>query len=155
MDWKNAAEEAVEDIKEDGLIGGTKDLREEYSLDQQELGKILIISSITLFVASVPAALTLQEAYDSVEKSNNKLNEVQGVVTSDRFQQNLDTMEERVRGSLSTTLKQVSSSMAQMNSSVSELEQTEEKLEKRSNTFKWLSLISILGFVSGIVTIYV
>lgn len=155
MDWKEAAEEAVEDIRKDGIIGGTEDLREEYSLDQQELGKILIISSITLFIAAVPSALTLQETHDELEASNQQLNTVQGVITSDRFQTNLDTIRSRVRGSLSTTLDQVATSMSQMNQSVSNLEAAEEKLETRADTFRWLSLISILGFVSGVVTIYV
>ena len=155
MDWKEAAEEAVEDIREDGIIGGTEDLRREYSLDQQELGKILVISSLTLFVAAVPSALTLQDTYQTVEVSNNKLNEVQGIITSDRFQRNMDTMQNRFSGNLGATLGQVSDSLQRMNSSVSDLERTEEVLEQRSNTYKWLSLISIMGFVSGVVTIYV
>jgi hypothetical protein len=155
MDWKEAAEEAVEDIREDGIIGGTKDLRQEYRLDQRELGKIIFISSLALFVTSAPAALTLQDTYNTVESANDDLNQVQGIITSDGFQRNLEVMNERVSGDLGTTIEQVYRGMQRTNQSLQRLESTERQLQDQSENYKWMSLLSIMGMVAGIVTIYV
>lgn len=155
MDWKRAAEDAVEDIKEDGVIGGTKDLREEYRIDQKELGKIMFISSLALLVTSAPAALTLQDTYSTVESANNDLNQVQSIISSDGFQRNLQVLNERVSGDLGSTIEQISSGMERTNTSLQRLESTETKLEEQANTYRWMSLISIMGMVAGIVTIYI
>lgn len=155
MDWKEAAEETVRDIKEDGLRGAAHDLNQEYGIDQAEFAKILFITSLALLVTSAPAALTLQETYENVESANNDLNQVQSVMTSEGFQQNLEVLNSRISGDLASTLQQVSRNVDTTNKSLESLESTENKLEQQSNTYKWLSLISIMGMVAGVVTLYI
>jgi len=155
MDWKEAAEETVEDIREDGLRGAAHDLNQEYGIDQAEFGKIVFITSLALFVTSAPAALTLQDTYEDLSSANDDLNQVQSIITAEGFQQNLEVMSSRVQGDLGNAIDQVSTGMERTNQSLEKLESAESQLEQRSETYKWMSLISIMGMVAGVVTLYI
>jgi len=142
-------------LKEDGLRETAAELHEEYGIDQQEFGKIMVIASLALFIASVPSALTLQQTHDDIRQVNQNFDPIQGVLDSDRFQRNIDTLDSRVGGQLGNSISQVVDSLDDTRSDMKKLEETETKLQERADTYKWLSLISILGIVSGVVTIYI
>lgn len=144
-----------DDLEQDGLRRTAVELHEEYGIDQKELGKIIIIASLALMVASIPSALTLQKAHDQVKAANNDYNQVQGIIQSDRFQSNMKTLQSRVGGNIGRTISQIAEALRDSNENMEKLEGTESNLEERADTYRWLSLISILGLVSGIVTIYV
>lgn len=154
MGNKEKVQEIAEEFEREGPKATLKELHREYGLDQQELGKIILISSLAIFVVSVPAAITLQETHDQVSSVNTDMDEVQGMINSNTFQQSLTSVE-AVGGSLARNIQVISEDLRNANASISELESTETTLGQRANTYKWISLVSLIGIISGIVTIYI
>lgn len=155
MDWREAAKETVEELKSEGVEETVEDIEDSYVIDQRELGKIIVIASLSLMVASIPSALTLQSAHDDLGEVNQDLDQVQGIVASDRFQSSMETLQSRIGGSLGRTLDRVMTGVETTNQSVQQLEATQSRLKEKAELYRWLSLISIIGVVSGIVTIYI
>lgn len=154
MGKKEDIQDIAEELEEEGPKETLKQLHREYGLDQQELGKIILISSLAIFVVSAPAALTLQETHDEIQSVNTEMDDVQGMINSNTFQQSLNNVE-NIGGSLARNIQVISQDLRAANSSISELESTENTLGQRAQTYKWISLISLLGIISGLVTIYV
>lgn len=155
MAFQEFLKDLKKDLKEDGVKETAVELHDEYGIDQQEFGKIVIIASLALFIASVPSALTLQETHDELKQTNENFDPIQGILDSDRFQENLDTLDSRVEGQLGNSISQIVNTLEDTRSDMERLEETEKQLQDRANTYKWLSLISILGMVSGVVIIYI
>jgi hypothetical protein len=155
MGKKQLIQEIAHDLEEEGPRKTLANLHAEYGLDQRELGKIMLITSLAMFIVAAPSALTLQESHDQIQKVNNDMDEVQGMINSQSFQQSLDALQSRVGGTLGRTLGTISSDLEKANSSMSKLEKTEETLDQRAHTYKWISLISLLGIISGAVTMYI
>ena len=151
---KEEIEDIADELKNQGPLQTMKDLHEEYGIDQRELGKIILISSLAVFVVSAPAAITLQETHDQVSLANTDMDQVQGMINSDSFQQSLSNLED-VGGSLAQNIQVISEDLRTANSSISELESTEQKLGERAQTYKWISLISLIGIITGVMTIYI
>lgn len=155
MGWKKTAKETLEELKSDGVEETVEDIERTYTLDQQELGKILLIASLSLMVAAIPSAMTLQTAHDNIQGVNNDLDDVQGIVGSERFQSSMQALQNRIGGDLGRTLERVTTGIEATNSSVQRLESTQSELDEKAELYRWLSLISIVGVVVGIVTIYI
>ncbi|WEL19265.1 hypothetical protein [Candidatus Nanohalococcus occultus] len=155
MSWRETAEKTITELRTDGLEETVKDVERSYVIDQTELGKILLIASLSLMVASIPSAMTLQSAQDDINAVNQDLDEVQGVIGSDRFQSSMETLQTRIGGDLGRTLDRVTDGVETTNQSVQQLESTQSKLEENAEIYRWLSLVSIIGVISGIATIYI
>jgi len=155
MSWRESAENAVRELREEGIEQTANDIREEYVIDQRELGKMITIASLALMVASIPSAITMQSAKEDIGQVNQDLTQIQSVVSSDDFRNNLETLQNRIGGNVATTLGRVMEGMEQTNQSINNLEATQERLDSRAETFRWLSLISILGVVAGATTMYI
>jgi anion-transporting ArsA/GET3 family ATPase len=154
LDKKEEIQEIADELKNQGPKQTLRDLHREYGIDQRELGKIILISSLAIFVVSAPAAITLQETHDQVDSVNTEMDQVQGMITSDSFQQSMTNVE-GVGGSLARNIQVISEDLRAANSSISELETTETTLGQRAQTYKWISLFSLTGIIAGIVTIYI
>lgn len=155
MSWREAAKETLHELRSEGVEETVEDVEDGYTVDQTELGKILLISSMALMVASIPSAITLQSAHDDVQSVNQEMDQVQGIIASERFSSGMETLQARIGGSLGRTLEQVMTGIETTNQSVSQLESTESDLQQSAEMYRWLSLISILGAISGVVTMYI
>ncbi len=131
------------------------ELHSEYGIDQKELGKIMVIVSITMMTISVYSITTLQGTLDDLESLNREFDRAQGVISSDSFQSSLDSLKQIKGSSIGRKAQTADEAFEQASQAMSKMEGTEKQLEHRVNMYKWFFLISILGTVGGAVTAYV
>lgn len=155
MGKKQKIQEIAEEFEQEGPKATLKELHKEYGLDQKELGKIILISSLATFVIAASSALALQDTYKQVEQANQDLDRVEGIITSDNLQNAVEQLQGRLGGRLSSSMNVISSDLDKVNSSISSLESTERDIERKVQTYQWVSLISLIGIISGFVTMYV
>jgi hypothetical protein len=142
--------------KNEGMKEAIIDLHNEYGLDQQELGKIIFITSFAMLVVAAPSALTLQEASDELKKAETDLTRAEAVIQDRNFQRSLDQVTAVVQGSgLSRNLNNMADAVNSSAEAVGTVGATQDNIEQRAETYKWVSLISLIGIVAGLVTIYV
>lgn len=155
MDWREAAKEAADDIQHDGFKQGFLELERDYQIDEAELGKLLVVSSLALMAVSIPAAISLQNAQASVENASTDLSSAQAIVSSDSFSSSLENLRQAAGGNLASSVDEISNSVAATEDGIESLEEAETELDEQVEIFQWLSLISILGLVSGLAIIFV
>lgn len=129
-------------------------LRQEYGWDKKEFGKVLFIASASLLVVSAHAALTLQSVADNVEESNDQLERTSGILNSDSFQQAVDQLQKIQSQRISTQINVALDSFQQAEKSIEQSQKMEKELKSTAATYQWISLIGIIGMVSGIAVIY-
>lgn len=130
-------------------------LRQKYSLDKKELGKVLFIASAAFLVISVHAAMEFQSSMEDIEQTNNKLEETSAIINSEGFQDSIEALE-TVRGTqIAPQFIQASEAFNSAEEAINETQETEERLKSSYNSYRWVVLASILGMVAGASIIYV
>lgn len=125
-----------------------------YSIDQFELGKILIIVSTTLLIFSAHTALSFKSAADSVDKVNSDLDTVEGIINSDNFQNAMDVLRSLNSRAITQQVNTAVSAFNGLEDSIQGSKSVEENLRSKYQLYQWLALIAIMGDVAGIAVIY-
>ncbi|MFB6292553.1 MAG: hypothetical protein ABEI58_04130 [Candidatus Nanohaloarchaea archaeon] len=131
-----------------------EDLHEEYGVDRRELGKILVIASTTLLIVSIHATLTLQSVSKDLEQVNRQFDRAEAIIGSSNFQSALEDISKIKGSTLANSAEQAVESFNSAAESMDRVEEAETQVEHKSEIYKWLVLIGILGNVAGIVTLY-
>ena len=132
-----------------------QELEYEYTLDQKELGKIMIIASLTLLVASVHTLVQLQPAMEEAQTAEERLSQLDAVVNTPQFNDSLQALQDLEGTGIGDRMEYALSTFEGMQITVQDQKNIYEQLEKTHETYQWLVLISLIGLVTGIAIIYV
>lgn len=127
-----------------------RDLHAEYGLDQKEFSKMLIITCTALLVVSVHATATLDSVQSDLQETDEQVQQASAVITSESFQQALDTLRRVQSQSVTNQIETAQESFSSAQESFQKISTAEQKVERTRRTYQWMSLISILGIVSGV-----
>ena len=125
-----------------------RELHSEYAFSKIELVKIMVIVSTTLIIVSIPAALSFQSAASQAESANNQLGQTAAVLSSDRVQDSLDSLQD-VQG---TSFDQISSAIdafEQSEQAINNTQNLQSDMERNTEMYQWLVLIGIMGEVAA------
>ena len=120
------------------------------SIDQQELGKILLIASFTLFLVSLHAFYSLSDIEQGLQDVNGEVSQTSAVLNSNTFNSSLQALREVNALNVESKVVRIIEGMNKANEALQSSEQLEKNVENSKSTYQWLSLISLLGFVSGL-----
>lgn len=132
-----------------------EEMRRVYSVDQRELGKLMIVVSTTLLLFSAHAALSFRSAANSVDSLNEDLQTVSGIVESQDFQQAVDVIRTLNSQAISRQIDAFVAAFQSFGSSIEDSEQVEQQLRDRYELYQWIALVAIMGEVAGVAVIYV
>ena len=121
------------------------------SIDQQELGKILLIASFTLFLVSLHAFYSLSDIEQGLQDVNGEVSQTSAVLNSNTFNSSLQALREVNALNVESKVVRIIEGMNKANQALQSSEQLEKNVEGSKSTYQWLSLISLLGFVSGLI----
>lgn len=138
-----------------GLKQKVQEFEYEYTLDQTELGKILAIVSLTLTLFSVHAILSLQPAIEEAQTAEDRLQQLDQVVTSEQFNQSLNALEDLQTTTVGEDMQYALRTFRGMQVTVEDQQQIYTDLEKVHSQYQWLFLIGLLGIIAGVSLIYV
>lgn len=138
-----------------GLKQKIQEFEYEYTLDQTELGKILAIVSLTLTLFSVHAILSLQPAIEEAQSAEDRLQQLDQVVNSERFNQSLNALEDLQTTTVGDDIQYALRTFRGMQVTVEDQQQIYTDLEKVHSQYQWLFLIGLLGIIAGVSLIYV
>ncbi|MFB6241458.1 MAG: hypothetical protein ABEJ36_01485 [Candidatus Nanosalina sp.] len=130
------------------------ELEYEYTLDQRELAKILIIASTTMLLFSVHVISNLQEASASIDSADQKFAKVKSMVSSEDYNQSIQALQDIQEGSISQRMQYAASFFNEVQDATYSLSKVESTLDGLIGTYRWIVLISILGEVAGVSLIY-
>jgi hypothetical protein len=131
-----------------------QDLEYEYTIDQSELGKILFIASATLFLFSAHAVLTLDPVLEDAEQNNERFNQLDQVVQTERFNESLQALQDLRTAGIGEDMQYALQTFQSMRDTLQNQEETHQRLDKTLTTYRWLVLVGILGMVAGASTFY-
>ena len=121
------------------------------SIDQQELGKILLIASFTLFLVSLHAFYSLSDIEQGLQDVNGEVSQTSAVLNSNSFNSSLQALRQVNALNVESKVVRIIEGMNKANQALQSSEQLEKNVEGSKSTYQWLSLISLLGFVSGLI----
>ena len=121
------------------------------TIDQQELGKILLIASFTLFLVSLHAFYSLSDIEQDLQDVNGGVSQTSAVLNSNTFNSSLQALREVNALNVESKVVRIIEGMNKANQALQSSEQLEKNVEGSKSTYQWLSLISLLGFVSGLI----
>ncbi len=130
-------------------------LREQYKIDQAELGKVMIIASLSILVVSIHAIYTVDDAVEQASQSSEDIQTASMLVNSERFQSSMDSLESSGATIGGQTAGEITSELRYVSETVEELDQLSQELEDARTTYQWTVLIGLLGLVAGITVIYI
>lgn len=131
-------------------VSTTKELSHEYGLDKQEFSKIIIITCTALLVISINSVYTMQSVHSDLEDTDQSVQEASAVINSDRFQDAMNTLQRIESDRLTNQLDAAQSAFQQLDSSFDKIDTAQGKVDEAKRTYQWMSLISILGIISGV-----
>lgn len=132
-----------------------RELEYEYTFDKTELGKVMVIASLTLLIVSVHTLMTLQPAIDEAKQTEQRLNQLDAVVSTDAFNDSLEAIQDLQGTNLGEQMQYAVSTFRGMQTTTNDQQAIYSELEQASKTYQWLVLTGIIGLVAGLATIYV
>lgn len=131
-----------------------RELEYEYTLDQRELGKVLLVVSATVFFISLTSLYQTRSTVQHVEETRSDLSQLGAVVNSQRFNESLSAIQSLQGTTEGQKYQYAAQTFRGMQHSIKEVENTEKDLEEMQNMYQWMILSSILGATAAITVIF-
>lgn len=131
-----------------------EDARRNYSIDERELGKLLIVVSTTLLMVSAHAALSFRSAANTMDSLNSELDTVSGILDSQNFQSSLDIIRSLNSQAITQQVNAFVSASQGLQNSIDKSQAVEKDLRNKYELYQWLALVAIMGEVAGLSIIY-
>ncbi|MFB6181167.1 MAG: hypothetical protein ABEJ93_04790 [Candidatus Nanohalobium sp.] len=131
-----------------------RELEYEYTVDQREFGKVLVVVSATTFLISLMSLYQVMEVQESVEGVNSDFSKLDAVISSDRFNQSLSAIQSLEGTTSGQKFQYAAQTFRGMQHGLKQAEQAEHDLEHARSTYQWVILLSILGATAGVTVIY-
>lgn len=130
-------------------------IEDNYTIDTTELGKVLVVASVSLLFLSAHAAITFNESSQDIEELNRNFDQVSGIMEGDQFQQSYEAIQTTSSTEVGGQFEQALDAYQQANQTVSQLDEVQESQEEKYRLYQWLVLISIIGMSLGAALIFV
>lgn len=127
----------------------------DYTVNQEELGKILVIASAALLVTSVHAALQFGNSHEKVEDLNQELDKTQAVMQSEDFNESMEAIESVQGTQIGPRFSSAVEAFNGAENSIHKAEEAESDLQTASTVYQWLTLIGIMGIIAGLSLLYI
>jgi hypothetical protein len=124
-------------------------LEERYGVDTREMGKLLVVVSVTAFLLSVNMIYGLGELESTVSDANNNLSRAAGIVETDSFQSSVESLENDRRAGISRDAQLVAGSLQEASKALNQMEEAENSVETHLETYRYVVLMSVAGTVAG------
>ena len=125
---------------------------QKININQQEIGKMLTLVSLTMLIFSSITLVTLQDINQDLQDVESNYSQINTLIQTQDFQQGIEDLqtEEISDEALSATLI-----LTNALENTSDLSETSQQLEETHEKYQWMILLSILGLIAGITTIYI
>ncbi len=130
-------------------------LEREYTLDQREVAKILIITSTTILLLSLFSLNHLEAASADIGSSEGNFSSLSGMVSSEDYNQTVDALQDVQQGTISNRMQYAAEFFATAQASVYSMQGVQDRLDSILGIYRWLVLLAILGEVAGVSLLYV
>ena len=127
----------------------------EYSLDRRELGKIVIIVSVTLLVVSIQTVFSLHGSVQDINKADSAFQQTSRIISSDSFEQSLAAIRDIESLNIGQDFAMAATAFQSMQGAEDRLASARTEIKATYRVHQWLVLLGLLGVVSGIIVIYV
>lgn len=131
-----------------------REIEYEYTVDQRELGKVLLVVSTTVFLISLTSLYQTRSTVQHVEETRSDLSQLDAVVNSQRFNQSLSTIQNLQGTTEGQKYQYAAQTFRGMQHSIDEVDKAEKDLEGMQNMYQWMVLSSILGATAGLTVIF-
>lgn len=131
------------------------DLHERYMLDRQELGKVMIVVSVALLLVSSHAILTIDRSVEEMQEFRQDYDRLSSIVMSDNFNESMDTVQSIRSATVQVRVATALAAFRQTQESVGGFNGAVESLEETRERYQWIVLLSVLGVVAGVTTLYI
>ena len=125
---------------------------QKINITQQEIGKMLIVASLTLLIFSSINLITLQDINQDLQGVESNYTQINTIIQSENFLQGIEDLQTEEIGDEALSATLILNSALENTATLSE---TQQDLEETHETYQWMILISILGIIAGITTIYI
>lgn len=126
------------------------EIGKRYSIDQRELGKILIIASTSVFIVSLLGITSISDSVEEVSQANQDLKDTKAIMNGDRFQQSMEALTSIESTDVGQQFHTTLEAFRSAEESIENVESAEETLDDAYNTYQWMLLFSIMGAVAGV-----
>ena len=123
----------------------------DLKVNQRELGKVLLIASTVLLVVSLHSFYSFSEIETGVTDLNQEADETVALLNSETFNNSLQALRDVNALDINRKVGTIAEGMSNVRSSLQETQGVVQVAENSKETYQWLSLISILGIISGAV----
>ncbi|MFT4867939.1 MAG: hypothetical protein ACI9LV_000551 [Candidatus Nanohaloarchaea archaeon] len=127
----------------------------DYTVNQEELGKVLLIASAALLVTSVHAALQFGDSHNKIQDLNQDLDRTQAVMNGEDFNESMEALESVQGTQIGPRFSSAVEAFNSAENSIQTAEEVESDLDTASVIYQWLVLISIMGVIAGLSLLYI
>lgn len=120
-----------------------------YSIDQPELGKLLLVASLAVFTVSAHSALQFSESADQLEELNRNLDRVQGIMEGESFTSAMEALSQQGLDQIVAEIDSAVNAFDSASSSFNRSESAQDNIESNYRTYRWIVLVSVVGMASG------
>lgn len=128
-----------------------EDLFDRFSVNQKELGKVLIIASFTLLVVSLHSFYVLNDIETGASEMEEEVDRTVTLLESDQFNSSLEALRDVEAFGVQRKVETVIAGMNDVQSSLSKPDNLTEQARESKEAYQWLSLIGLLGLISGLI----
>lgn len=130
-------------------------LERDYTLDQREVAKILIITSTTVLFLSLFTLIELESASAEIASADGNFSRLSGMVSSENYNQTIEALQDVQQGTISSRMQYAAEFFITAQSSVFSMQEVRNRLDSILGIYRWLILLAILGEVAGVSLLYV
>ncbi|MFT4892367.1 MAG: hypothetical protein ACI8Z7_000139 [Candidatus Nanohaloarchaea archaeon] len=127
----------------------------DYTINQKELGKVILIASAALLVTSIHASLQFQDSHAKIQQLNQDLDRTEGVMQSEDFNDSIEALESVQGTQIGPRFSSAVEAFNSAENSIQNAESVESDLETSYNIYQWLVLIGIMGVIAGFSLLYI
>lgn len=140
---------------EEGVKSKIGRLKQDYTFDQREAAKILIITSTTVLLFSVFSIINLESASTSISSADQNLSRVEGMISSEDYNDTIDALQDVQQGTISERMQYAAEFFTAAQSGTYSLDGVQATVDSMIGIYQWLVLLAVLGEVAGVSLLYV
>ena len=122
-------------------------------VEKEEIGKILIFSSIFMMATAIYGFYTMQNLETEMQNSQEQLEQGLEYVESENTQRIIDSL--RGTTGLEEQFNTLEEGFRNAENSLNQTRETQEKVQKTKENYQWITLLSIALLISGITLYFV
>lgn len=136
-----------------GIKQKLEELHRNYGINRLELGEIMVIMSTTLLIMSIHGYYSFNAVHSEVSNAEDDLKTTLGMMETDGFQRGMQALKDLETTTLGQRVEPALHTFQQSKKSINATERAAEEAAEKKSLYQWLSLLGILGAVTGVIII--